>query len=118
MPLDPAYAERFQELYGERFKGISSSLINLFLLVAEQEGITISELKDLSKLGRATLTNMLRLLGPSYLVAIDSKRTVKMGYGLINLRISLENRREREVVLSIRGRQIFKELRSIVESSA
>jgi len=110
MTLNPDRAEQFQKLVRERIKGISPAFAALFLLVAENEGITISELKDLSKIGRGTLTKMLRLLGPAYIGSNGIGKAIKMGFGLIHLRISMGNRRERVVVLSVKGKKIFKEL--------
>jgi len=110
MTLDPDHAEQFQELVKERIKGISPAFAALFLLVAENEGITISELKDLSRIGRCTLTKMLRLLGPAYVGHNGAGKAIKMGFGLIRLQVSLGNRRERVVVLSVKGKKIFKEL--------
>lgn len=115
MPLDvAAYRTQFLETYGERLRPISPALVDLYLMVADNEGIRISELKELSGVSRDTLNRMLRVMGPVYEV-LEGGRRFKVGYGLLLLRVSLENRREREVVLSARGKQIFKELRVRLE---
>lgn len=119
MPLDAAaYTKQFLESYGERLKGISPALINLYLMIGEHEGVTMAELREITKVGRSTLVNMIQILGPPHTVSSTEGRPVKLGYGLVMLRMSLINRREREVVLSHKGTQIFKELKARVEATA
>ena len=120
MPLCTAtpYSKQFMEIYGDRLKGLTLPLINLYLIIGEHEGITMSELREVTKVGRSTLTNMIRVLGPVHTVVGSDGRAAKVGYGLVMLKMSLINRREREVVLSPKGKQIFKELKAKVEPSA
>ncbi len=103
-------ANTFESVAGGIRAEFTPGLMQLFMLVAQNEGATQAALADLAGVKRPTLSVRLMNLG-------DLDRRIGAGLKLVEQRVSLEDRRAREVYLTDKGRELFKRLVAAYEGT-
>ncbi len=85
------------------------TLLNAFLLVCLEEGLSVEEYAARGKIPYVTMSRHLLDLG-------DRNRKGEKGMGLVTARANPLNRRQREYVLTERGRLLAEKMHTVVRS--
>lgn len=97
-------------------KDITPRLIELFLYIGSNEGVTQHKLAKAFSLNHGTVSRNIRFLSRYYQTK-DGKTTLE-GYDLVQTTPDLHHRRRMACFLTKRGKSVMAELRAIMDEEA